>query len=416
MCNFARTGSLCLLIACISLASRLSAQVFFLRDTFCSNQLLVVNNHLYGPDNPTGTEVLPGAAANGMDSIIEVRLVFLQPALLQVKQTLCKGDTLWVNNVPYHAGFSFGEEVIEGGAANGCDSIIEVNLTFLDKGMLKIDQILCEGDTLWVNGKVYDAFHPAGVELISAGSQSGCDSTIEVNLHVQPLPYSELTDTLCPDSFLVINGNRYDRNNRSGLERLSHASVSGCDSLVNIRLSFRDLWISLGDDLELSAGDSACLSPLFSFQPVDLEWSPALPCTDVDCLPVCQPYFSNQQYTLTATDVSGCRLSDDIRIKVSRKPPWYAPNVFKPDAPSPNNRFFISTGPGIQKINHLWIVDRWGEIIFERENMEADNPADGWDGLWKGKLCPPGVYIFWAETQWRDGTIDLVSGSFTLLQ
>ncbi|TNE62288.1 MAG: hypothetical protein EP344_05185, partial [Bacteroidetes bacterium] len=104
-------------------------QVFYLRDTFCTNQILLINGHLYGPDNPEGTEVIPGGAYNGADSIIEVRLVFFQPSITVLDQPICDNDTIWVNNVPYHAGFSLGEEVIEGGAANGCDSIIKVQLS-----------------------------------------------------------------------------------------------------------------------------------------------------------------------------------------------------------------------------------------------------------------------------------------------
>lgn len=408
-------GSLLVLCAHAFGPAHANAQVYVLRDTFCSNQLIIINNHLYGPDHPSGTETLPGAASNGMDSIIEVRLVFLQPSITYLTQTLCKGDTVWVNNVPYHAGFTKGEEVIEGGAANGCDSTIQVDLTFLDKAVIQITNTICEGDTVWVNGTAYDAFRPVGQETVPGGGPGICDSIYLVNLTVLPLPYSELSDTLCPDTFLMINGRRYDRDNRYGLEILPGASYFGCDSLVNIHLTFRDMWMSLGEDLDISMGDSVCLLPLWSSEPIALEWTPALPCSTLECLPYCQAYYSDQSYHLSVTDPSGCRLTDDLIINVARKPALYIPNAVMPDGAWPNNRFYMSSGAGIVKIRRIRIVDRWGEIVHEQKNIVPGDPHTGWDGTWNGKFCPSGVYFFSAETEWWDGTTEQITGSFTLI-
>jgi len=397
-------------------STQLCGQVFVLRDTFCSNQFVIVNGHLYGPDNPTGTEIIPGGAANGADSIIEVRFVFYQPAMITLNQTICADDTVWVNNVPYHAGFFIGQETIENGAANGCDSIININLKVIPSKRI-IQQPICDGDTLFVNGSPYSALRPQGVEIIPNGAGGGfCDSVITINLTVLPLPFSEVLDTLCPDSFLLINGRRYDRNNRSGVEILPGAAENGCDSLVNIRLFFRDPWMTLGDDADIGYGDEVCLDPLFSFEPVTLAWSPTLPCTDPACLPICEQYFGNAEFELTAIDSNGCVLRDTLRIIVSRKPPVYAPNVFKPDAGWPNNRFFLSAGGGILQIKHLQIANRWGEILFDQAGLSPDSPAEGWDGQYRGKAAPPGVYVFWAETVLWDGTTEIVSGSFALVR
>lgn len=406
-----------LVLASIGSANELFGQVFVLRDTFCSNQFVIINGNLYGPDNPSGTQVLPGAAANGGDSIIEVRLVFLQPAFFLLEQNICPGDTVWVNGVPYHAGFFIGQEIIENGAANGCDSTVQVNLNIYPGGVRNLVQPLCDGDTLFVNGTPYSAFRPNGVEIIPGGAANGqCDSLIRVNLTIVPLPYSELLDTLCPDDVLIINGHRYDRNFRSGLEILPNASVTGCDSLITIRLFFRDSWMSLGDDVAIAYGDEVCLEPLFSFQPVSLAWTPALPCSDLSCLPYCEQYFAPAVFELEATDPNGCVLRDAVRINISRQPPVYVPNVFKPDGDWPNNRFFLSTGRGVLQINRLQIANRWGEVLYDRAGISPDNPVDGWDGQYRGQAAPPGVYVFWAETLLWDGSTEVVSGSFALVR
>ena len=37
----------------------------------------------------------------------------------------------------------------------------------------------------------------------------------------------------------------------------------------------------------------------------------------------------------------------------------------------------------------LWIYDRWGELIFKTNDY-----VEGWDGKFKGKVCPTGVYTW----------------------
>ncbi len=343
-------------------ALQTTAQTFFYRDTFCSNQLIIVNGRLYGPDNPTGTEVIAGGAANGADSIIEVRLVFFQPAILKIEQVICGKDTLWINNKPYHAGFTLGEETIEGGAANGCDSIIQVRLT------------------------------PALA------------------------PVATVTDTLCPGAFILVNGVRYDENRRSGVEIFSGAGPNTCDSIVQINLFFPSLQIDLGGNQNLISGDTLCLAPEFSFHPVALEWSPTLPCAQTDCLPICQPFFANTSLKLTATDANGCQVTTEIQIRVNPEVPVYAPNIFSPEAGWPNNRFFLSAAKAVQVFKTMQIASRWGELIWERRNLPPDDPDAGWDGYWKGSLAPPGVYVFWAEYDLGDGQQRVVSGAFTLFR
>ncbi len=396
--------------------SGLNAQVFFLRDTFCSDQLIVVNGTVYGPHKPNGTEIIPGGAANGADSIIEVRLVFLKPGFTRLDFQLCEGDTVWVNGVPYHAGFYLGKEVIEKGAANGCDSIIEVDLRFFPKPIVDIVQPLCDGDTIWVNGKPFSAFRPNGVEIIPGGAVGGCDSIIRVNLTIIPLPYAEIVDTLCPDEFRIINGQRYDKDFRAGIEILRGAASSGCDSILDIRFFFRTTWMSLGQDQEIYYGEEACLKPLFSFAPVALTWTPPLPCADLSCLPYCQTYTTHAKYQLEARDVYGCTVRDSVAIRVLREVPVYAPNAFQPGAAWPNNYFFLSAGRGVSQINRMFIADRWGELIYERINFPPDVPELGWDGTYRGAQAPVGVYLFWAELQLWDGSTEIVSGSITLVR
>jgi gliding motility-associated-like protein len=57
------------------------------------------------------------------------------------------------------------------------------------------------------------------------------------------------------------------------------------------------------------------------------------------------------------------------------------------------------------------IFDRWGEKLFEGKNQ-----ADGWNGLYKGNLCEPAVYVYDVELEYLNGVKKQKVGSVTLLR
>ncbi len=382
------------------------------RDTFCDNQTILVVNQFFNRNNPTGTVTLPGAAVGGIDSVIHVELTFFSTMEATLDQTICEGDTVWVNGTAYHAGFYLGEEFIEGGSANGCDSLIYVNLKFR-KVVYDFQQEICEGDSILINGHLYTAFNREGTEVIPNGA---CDSIIQVKLIPLAIPFSVYKDTLCPDGSVVVNGKTYDKQNRVGFELLPNAGSNGCDSLIQVNISFRELWVYVGEDTEIIKGDEICIEEQYGLNPISLSWSPKPPCSDSTCLTQCIVPLQSVSFTLTAVDSTGCVLRDDINIRVSNKNRVYAPTVFNPDSRFPNNRFFLGADNGVRLIRRMFIADRWGELLYEVKDTLPDYPDNGWDGMFRGQVMHPGAYIFWAELERIDGTTFVESGSFSLVR
>lgn len=384
---------------------------FVLRDTFCASQTVLIGNQFFDPTHPKGIVVLPGGGAGGQDSVIRVDLTFAQPVVRDLTGTFCEGDTLFINGRAYHAGFYLGQETVQGGAKNGCDSIININLHFTQRGVYDYQATICEGDTVRFNGQVYDMFHREGETLLPHASANGCDSLVRVRLTVITPPFSMLHATLCPDDFLLINGTRYDANNRFGLEVLENASASGCDSLVTIELDFKQLYVYLGEDTTLVQGDILCLKPLFGFDPVSVVWTPQAPPLDSCLMPM-----ASITYTIAATDTAGCVVRDELRIAVRRENRVYAPTAFNPTARFPNNRFFLSADAVVSRIRRMLIVDRWGEIVFEAQNILPDDADAGWDGYFRGQTAHVDTYTFWAELEKTDGSKFEEAGSFVLVR
>ncbi|MEO7175992.1 MAG: gliding motility-associated C-terminal domain-containing protein [Saprospiraceae bacterium] len=206
------------------------ANIVIINPTLCSGDFLVVNGVTYNQSNPTGTQTLIGA--NGCDSTINVNLSFYPPATAIYTTSICLGDTIFYNGTAYHQTHPSGIEVLV--SSQGCDSIVNVNISFFAPTGSQINQTLCFGQQIIVNGTIYNETNPIGSEVLP--SANGCDSTIIINLSFSNAAVTNIEPILCPSDSILINGTYYGANLPSGTDTL--AGASGCDSILLIQVSF----------------------------------------------------------------------------------------------------------------------------------------------------------------------------------
>lgn len=89
-------------------------------------------------------------------------------------------------------------------------------------------------------------------------------------------------------------------------------------------------------------------------------------------------------YTLHAFNPCG-ETWDSIYVNLQNEQFFYLPNSFTPNGDSHNERYEFQ-GENVE-IRSMRIFNRWGEEIFS----EAGN-FSGWDGTYKGEICPTGMY------------------------
>ena len=65
----------------------------------------------------------------------------------------------------------------------------------------------------------------------------------------------------------------------------------------------------------------------------------------------------------------------------------YIPSAFTPNGDGLNDTFGIK-GEGVSDF-HIYIYDRWGEIIFESTEARKQ-----WDGKYKGQQVEQGTYVY----------------------
>jgi len=206
--------------------------------SLCEGESMLINGTLYNEGRPSGTETLIGASAQGCDSIIQINLQFNNPVVNNLQQSLCEGESLLVNGTLYNQSQASGTEVIAGGAANGCDSTIIINLQFNSAGINTLNTSLCPGENILVNGTLYDAGNPSGTETLAGAATNGCDSVIQVDLSFSTPVTEAINSTLCTGSSLLVNGNVYNESTPSGTEVLPGAAANGCDSTIQVNLTF----------------------------------------------------------------------------------------------------------------------------------------------------------------------------------
>ncbi|SEW20580.1 gliding motility-associated C-terminal domain-containing protein [Chitinophaga sp. YR573] len=103
--------------------------------------------------------------------------------------------------------------------------------------------------------------------------------------------------------------------------------------------------------------------------------------------------------TVNGANVSGTTLLDGI----------YIPNVFTPNGDGVNETFKVYGY--IVKTIHLMIFDQWGEKLFESDSQDR-----GWDGVYKGKQQPSGVYMYVCRLQLLDGSTVEKKGIINLIR
>jgi hypothetical protein len=383
----------------------------------CPGDSLVINGMVFNQHHTYGVQVFPGAKADGTDSIISIHLTVLAPGEFFLTHTYCDNSVVVVNNHLYYNFNPVGVEVLPHAAANGCDSIVHINLTYLPAPVYNLNQSICKGDTVWVGHTAYHAGFYVGQEILPHASWRGCDSTVNVHLTVLPIPTDTLNVRICPEDSLVVNGTAYNAKHRSGTEILPNAASTGCDSIVVVHLQFYQKPANyLGPDQQLELGDTLCLHIHLPFTPDKIAWLTQPPCPTLPCFDFCEPALFNGVYVAQITAPVNCILTDTLTITVDRSRHIYTGNVFHPGAGAPNDRFFVQTDHSVSRIHWVRVFDRWGEVMFESGDRQNLPYGAGWDGTWKGQLAPPGVYAWAMEVEFVDGLTEIRTGDVSLVR
>lgn len=145
-------------------------------------------------------------------------------------------------------------------------------------------------------------------------------------------------------------------------------------------------------------------------------WAPSSTLSCANCpVPFASPKF-NTDYRVNLIDRYGCVGSGTARVVVlCNNQNFFIPNTFSPNGDG-QNEVFYPRGTGLFTIRSMMVFDRLGEIVYERKNFAPNDPAFGWNGMFKGRKASPDVYVYMIEIQCDNNTIIPVKGNVTLLR
>ncbi|MDX1666610.1 MAG: gliding motility-associated C-terminal domain-containing protein, partial [Saprospiraceae bacterium] len=193
--------------------------------------------------------------------------------------------------------------------------------------------------------------------------------------------------------------------------------AEGCIDMVDATIGEPPLLqVEAGEDRTINLGFSVGLLATPTDLSVDYEWMPSASLSCSDCPnPRAMP-VENTTYTITVIDRSGCEATDSLIVNVLKERPIYIPSGFSPNGDGLNDFFTLYGGPGARQIRVLRIFDRWGELIFEGENIGIGEEAAGWDGTYRGQPMNSGVFVFSAEVEFIDDETVFYKGDVTLVR
>ena len=144
-----------------------------------------------------------------------------------------------------------------------------------------------------------------------------------------------------------------------------------------------------------------------------------MPPTGLGCTNCPQPAFTaktNIIYKAIALNDGGCKSEDEVSITVSCSDGnVYIPNTFSPNSDGMNDVFF-ARGKGLFSIKSFRIFNRWGALVFQKNNVAVNDPTSGWNGMYNNQPAPSDVYIYEAEVICDNNQIMKMKGNVSLVR
>ncbi|MCI0751992.1 MAG: DNRLRE domain-containing protein [Flammeovirgaceae bacterium] len=167
-------------------------------------------------------------SVQGCDSTVTLSLFIDSNEEVQVSASICDGDS-----------FSFGSQVLMTSgnyseifeAISGCDSVVQLTLTVNPTYEVDFSATICSNEQYILGAQVLTV---SGTYTEVLESRSGCDSTVNLTLQVNPAFSRNESATIC-------SGENYEFGSQtltsSGVYQETFSSVNACDSTVTLTLT-----------------------------------------------------------------------------------------------------------------------------------------------------------------------------------
>ena len=321
-----------------------------------------IDGNIYTSNNNCSTHILVGQGANGCDSLVTLDLTIVNSAIGTDTRTECN-SFIWIDGNNYTSSNNTATFNIVGGAANGCDSLVTLDLTIVNSATGTDTRTECNPYT-WIDGNNYTSSNNTATFNIVGGAENGCDSLVTLDLTIINSATGTDTRTEC-NSFTWIDGNNYTSSNNTATFNIVGGAANGCDSLVTLNLtinSVSDITTSI-NGITISANNS---NATYAWLDCDNNYSPINGETNAAYTPT-----NNGNYAVELTE-NGCA---DTSACVAITTVGILENLFNEDFtiyPNPTDGIFSIRFNSPEEDITLKIMDASGKLIDTKNYDQVD--------------------------------------------
>jgi len=360
------------------------------------NSLTWIDGINYTASTNTPTFTIVGGSSQGCDSVVTLNLTINNAVTSTDIQTACNSLT-WIDGINYTASTTTPTFTIVGGSAQGCDSVVTLDLTINPTVSFVQNFNECQGFSVTVGGNNYNT---TGNFVDTLTAVSGCDSVVTTNLTITTPTVTNQAFVECDGFSVTVGTNTYTT---TGI----FVDVNGCDTVIT------DLTINPAPSLTLIKADDNCGEEIGSVSaitssnnpPITYNWNTGSNDSTINNLPA-------GTYNIIINDASGCSNAGTITVletQIECDFFVYVPNVFTPNGDGNNDIFFVN-GKGIIGLS-VKIYNRWGNKVFEINNLN-----ESWDGTYKGSEQNTAVFVYVLEATFINGKTVTESGDVSLIR
>ena len=272
----------------------------------------------------------------------------------------------------------------------GCDSIATLNLTINPSLSSTFNELICQGSTFAFNGQNIGV---AGQYSQTLQTVNGCDSIINLNLIISPVLSSSQNISICQGETYSFLGQNLSS---PGSYSQTLLTTNGCDSIVNLNLTILPLPLAPvvssnspvkcpGDLATLTASSSPNAQYFWSgpenFSSQNASVSFAVQEENIGDYSV---------YVVIDGCISGITNSTVGIININEFEDYDFPNVITPNNDGINDSFDIASYYKTCQEYNLFIFNRWGDMVYEQRLTSP--PFSGKSS--NGDALKEGIYFY----------------------
>ncbi|MEO6537964.1 MAG: PKD domain-containing protein [Ferruginibacter sp.] len=174
--------------------------------------------------------------------------------------------------------------------------------------------------------------------------------------------------------------------------------------------------VTAGPDQTINVGQSITLTPKVSPDVQSVIWTPTGSIFRSSYPSIAIKPTQTTQYKVEVANAGGCVASSQVTVYVLCN----GANVFIPNTFSPNgdgaNEVFYPRGTGLFSIKSARVFNRWGELVYEKNNFQPNDAGAGWDGTYHGQKLLPDVFVYMFEIICDNNTTLVYKGNIALIR